>query len=283
MFLLCLIAVNGSFSHTRSKSSLWKCAGLCGSFSQRINGEATRPTNVRMKKVITILIASATLVSSQAQLVSPDSVNGAVWGGLVGGVLGGNRHHGFSGNGAAIGAGVGLLAGSLAGSSRRYAYYDEPSYFYSSAPSVSLGYGYGNCGSSAYTYYTPNNYLAPGFYYRPTRPNYAVSGTILGATSGALIGAGRHDAGKGALIGAAAGLALGSIAERSAKREDQRVVASQTAAQQTVAAAQPTLVVAPQQFTPVQITSSPVATSTYYWTPRPQINDAPRVPDAPTY
>ena len=236
-----------------------------------------------MKKVITILITSATLVSAQAQLFSPDSVNGAVWGGLVGGVLGGNRHHGFSGNGAAIGAGVGLLAGSLAGSSRRYAYYDEPSYFYSSAPSVSLGYGYGNCGSSAYTYYTPNNYLAPGFYYRPTRPNYAVSGTILGATSGALIGAGRHDAGKGALIGAAAGLALGSIAERSAKREDQQVVASQTAAQQTVATAQPTLVVAPQQSAPVQITSSPVATSTYYWTPRPQINDAPRVPDAPTY
>ena len=255
---------------------------MCDRFSQRINDEQTRPTNVRMKKVITILIASATLASSQAQLFSPESVNGAVWGGLIGGVVGGGRHHGFSGNGAAIGAGVGLLAGSLAGSSRRYTYYDEQTSYYST-PNVSLGYGYGNCGSSAYTYYTPNNYLAPGFYYRHTRPNYAVSGTILGATSGALIGAGRHDAGKGALIGAAAGLALGSIAERSVKLEEQRVIVAQTTAQPTVVAAPATSVVAPQTSAPSQITSTPAANSTYYWTPRPQINDAPRVPDAPTY
>jgi uncharacterized protein YcfJ len=241
-----------------------------------------------MKKLIAIWLTSATVLSAQAQLLSPQSVNGALWGGLIGGVIGGDRHHGFSGNGAAIGAGVGLLAGSLSGNSHRYSYYDEPRSYYSAAPSISLGYGYGrgygHYGSSAYVYHSPNNYLAPGYYYRATRPNYAVSGTILGATSGALIGAGRHDAGKGALIGAATGLALGSVAEHATRREEQRVIAVQAAAQPVVISVPQTSVIAHQaQVTPAQITSKPSASSTYYWTPRPQIADAPRVPDAPTY
>ena len=241
-----------------------------------------------MKKLIAIWIASATLLTAQAQLFSPESVNGALWGGLIGGVIGGDRHHGFSGNGAAIGAGVGLLAGSLAGYSHRYSYYDEPGSYYSAAPQVSFGYGYGRgygrghgyYGSSAYVYYTPNNYLAPGFYYRPTRPNYAVSGTILGATSGALIGAGRHDAGKGALIGAAAGLALGSVAEHATRREERTVTAQTTTAP---AQTQPEAVSYQPPAPKPGVTSKPSASSTYYWTPRPQIADAPRVPDAPTY
>ena len=116
-----------------------------------------------MKKLIAIWFASATLLTAQSQLFSPESVNGALWGGLIGGVIGGDRHHGFSGNGAAIGAGVGLLAGSLSGDSHRYSYYDEPIGYYSAAPQVSFGYGYGrgygrgygHYGSSAYVYYTP--------------------------------------------------------------------------------------------------------------------------------
>ncbi len=234
-----------------------------------------------MKKLIALCITGATLLTAQAQLLSPQSVNGALWGGLIGGMIGGDRHHGFSGNGAAIGAGVGLLAGSLSGNSSRYSYYDERVSYYS-APSVSFGYGYGrsygHCGSSAYVYYTPNNYLAPGFYYRPTRPNYAVSGTILGATSGALIGAGRHDATSGALIGAAAGLALGSVAEHATRREE-RAVAAQT----TTAPVQTQAVISQPSSPTPGVTSKPSASSTYYWTPRPQIADAPRVPDAPTY
>ena len=241
-----------------------------------------------MKKLIALCITGATFLSAQAQLFSPQSVNGALWGGLIGGVIGGDRHHGFSGNGAAIGAGVGLLAGSLSGNSRDYSYYDEPVSYYSAAPQVSFGYGYGrecgrgygHYGSSAYVYYTPNNYLAPGYYYRATRPNYAVSGTILGATSGALIGAGRHDAGKGALIGAAAGLALGSVAEHATRREERAVAAQTTTApvqtQSEAVGYQPS---APKP----GVTSKPSASSTYYWTQCPQIADAPRVPDAPTY
>ena len=239
-----------------------------------------------MKKVIALCITGATLLTAQAQLLSSQSVNGALWGGVIGGVIGGDRHHGFSGNGAAIGAGVGLLAGSLAHNSSRYSYCDEPVHYYS-APSVSVGYGYGrsyaHCGSSAYVYYAPNSYLAPGHYYRTTRPNYAVSGTILGETSGALIGAGRQDVGRGALIGAATGLALGSVAEYATRREEQRFANSQF----TGVTSPPTSCAKTQALEPFgtssQITSRPSPRSTYTWTPRPQIADAPHVPDAPPF
>jgi uncharacterized protein YcfJ len=218
-----------------------------------------------MKKLILTGLASLTLVSAQAQLFSPDSLNGAFWGALIGGIAGGDCHHGLSGEGAAIGAGVGLLAGALVGHARQYDYYNSPGCAYAPAPSVSFGYGYRDCGSSAYVYYAPNHYVAPNYYYPPTRPNYAVSGTVLGAASGALIGAGHHDAGKGAAIGAAAGLVAGSIAEHAARSSEggapRRLVYQQN-----------------------HVTSKPSATSTYHWTPHPQqIADAPRVPDAPTF
>lgn len=240
-----------------------------------------------MKRIIIVLATSISLCSTHAQLLSPESVHGAVWGGIIGGIVGGDRHHGFSGNGAAIGAGVGLLAGSLASGSRHYSYHDEPIGHRSFAPTISLGYGYGYHRSSAYVYHTPNNYLAPGYYYQPSRPNYAVSGTILGATSGALIGAGNHDAGRGALIGAAAGLALGSVAEHSIRREEraeQRAIAVQARQQNETSQLQQISEPKPLRLLPApQITSTPVSTSTYFWTPRPQIRNSPTVSDAPTF
>jgi len=232
-----------------------------------------------MKKITVILMSCVALLKSQAQLLRPESVGGALWGGLIGGIVGGNRSHGFSGNGAAIGAGVGLIAGTLASESRRSYYGDSPSYGDTTYPSVSFGYGYGTCGRSAYLYYSPNYYCAPGYYYPSTRPNYAVSGTVLGAASGALIGsANHHNAGKGALIGAGAGLLLGSVAEHAARNEERAFVA-----QNTVAPSQPQVVSMQPAATRPSITSKPGTTSTYYWTPRPQIADAPPVPDAPTF
>lgn len=245
-----------------------------------MRGAPSNPT-LDMKKVTVILWSFVALVQTQAQLLRPESLDGALWGGLIGGIAGGDRCHGFSGRGAAIGAGVGLIAGSLIGESRRYDYYDSPGYGYTTTPSVnvSFGYGYRGCGNSAYVYYAPNRYCAPGYYYRPTRPNYAVSGTVLGAASGALIGsANHHNAGKGALIGAGAGLFLGSVAEHAARNEE-RVVVAQT----TVAAAQPQVVSVQPTAPKPGVTSKPSATSTYYWTARPQIPDAPSVPDAPTF
>ncbi|HEY9175288.1 MAG TPA: hypothetical protein VI136_23635, partial [Verrucomicrobiae bacterium] len=57
------------------------------------------------------------------------------------------------------------------------------------------------------------------------------------------------------------------------------VVASATPAPANQTAAAPETQPAPLP----QMTSQPCANSTYYWTPRPQIPDAPRVPDAPTF
>lgn len=213
-----------------------------------------------MKKIAILLVSFTTLIQAPAQLFSPESLHGAMWGGLIGGMVGSDPCHGLSEKNAAIGAGIGLFAGTLAGEARRNDYPAGQLYSYVPAPTVSFGYGYGSCGSSAYVYYAPNSYCAPGYYYPSTRPNYAVSGTVLGAASGALIGSANHNAGQGADIGAAAGLVLGGVAELGA---------------QTTSA----------QLTPPQpgVTSTPGPTSTYTWTTRPQIADATRVPDAPTF
>jgi outer membrane lipoprotein SlyB len=251
-----------------------------------------------MKKLVLTLLVVAALIPARAQLFSPESFSGAAFGAMMGSIIGGDCH-GPSGQGAAIGAGVGFLAGALAGeANRRNNYYSEPASYYVPAPSVNVGYVYSGGGSSAYVYYSPNHYTAPGYYYRPVtyqtyqqsaaRPNYAVNTTLLGAASGAMIGSANHNAGKGAAIGAASGLVLGGIAEHQARKQERRV-AEQTITQgqqqepatTQVASAQP-------QTVRSEITSRPVATSTYTWTQRPQhqehqIADAPRVPDAPTF
>jgi hypothetical protein len=247
-----------------------------------------------MKTILLTSMAGVTLLSAQAQLFSPEALNGAMFGSLMGGLIGGSGNNGcgnnyygcgnsFSGQGAAIGAGVGLLAGALVGQARREEYYASEPYVYTPATTVSLGYGYVSPVSSAYVYYAPNAYTAPGYYYRPTRPNYAVSGTLLGAASGALIGQGTDcKPGQGAAIGAAAGLVLGGIAEISANKQEQKLVAAQTTPQAATVNVTPDAEPRTQDSS-VQITSQPVATSPYHWTPSPQIADVPRVPDAPTF
>lgn len=263
------------------------------------------PSNERqnMKKMLLTCLTAAALLPAQGQLFGPNTVAGGLWGALLGGLAGGDCRNGFSGNGAAIGAGVGLAVGALADYSQRRAYYDSgysygPGYAYAPAPSVTFGYGYGNCGSAGYVYYAPNSYCAPGYYYPSTRPNYAVNGTLMGAASGALIGSGSHDAGKGAAIGAVTGLALGSVAEISARRREQPstiIHSAPGATPQTYATpvAQASYQVpatrqATVRHSPPQrgVASRPVATSTYTWTARPaqsQITDAQRVPNAPTF
>lgn len=82
--------------------------------------------------------------------------------------------------------------------------------FYYGAPYYSNG-PYGYYGYGAYDY---------PYVYR--RPNYAVTGTLLGALAGGLIGHGIHHQGwEGAGIGAAAGLVLGGLAESSARQREQ--------------------------------------------------------------
>ena len=115
-----------------------------------------------MKKIVLTLSAAALHFSAQAQLFSPESFSGALWGSLIGGVVGGDCRHGFSGEGAAIGAGAGLLAGAILGETRRQDYYYAQPYVYATTPGV--GYGYNSspapaC-SSPCVYCAPNSYCA---------------------------------------------------------------------------------------------------------------------------
>jgi hypothetical protein len=183
-----------------------------------------------MNKLLLSCVVGATLVSAQAQwLFSPDSIMGAGLGAMIGGISGGNCHNGgFSGNDAAIGAGIGLLAGTLLGEARRQSTADEGrAYAPAPPPNVSFGYGYWNCGSSSYVYYSPNYYTAPGYYCQPPAHNQVQQPAPAPTT---------QDTGL-----------------RTQDAQD-------------------------------QITSRPCSTSTCYWTtPPPQIADAPRVPDAPSF
>jgi uncharacterized protein YcfJ len=245
-----------------------------------------------MKKVFLALVGSAVLLPAQGQLFNPEALGGAALGAMIGGLAGADCRHGFSGNGAAIGAGIGLVAGAIAGEARRYEACERPVYDCAPAAEVSFGYGYRSCGQSAYVYYAPNRYCAPGWYYRgDRRPDYALGGTLLGAASGALIGAGTGDAGVGAAIGAASGLVVGSIAETVAREHERsravehRTVYSPQAAPRTEPAPARSRQPDPQiARTPTDITSKPCPTSTYFWTRPPSaIPDAPRVPDAPKF
>ena len=199
-----------------------------------------------MKLWTASLTAVLALNGASAQLFSPESIQYSLLGAFIGGVAGGNNHYhcgyyGWSGEGAAIGAGIGLVAGTLIGETRRQQYASAP-YAYPATP----GYGY-----------------APA----PLRPNYAVSGTLIGAASGALIGQGAGDKpGQGAAIGAAAGLVLGSVAEHSARKHE----SAPAGLGQTAPAA------TPGKVAPGTIRQRAPA-------PRHQVPDAPRVPDAPTF
>jgi uncharacterized protein YcfJ len=139
-----------------------------------------------MKKLITVILLGATLIPAQAQLFSREAFGGAALGGIVGGIIGHNNGR-KTAEGIGIGAGAGLLLGAVTHQSRReYEYYPGPTY---------------------------------GYAYEAPRPNYAVTGTILGGIAGGVIGhnSGRRTA-EGIAIGAGAGLLLGSVAEADRRR-----------------------------------------------------------------
>jgi uncharacterized protein YcfJ len=225
-----------------------------------------------MKRLLAVLLTGVALVPAQAQLFSPEAINGAVLGSLIGGFTGGNNHCGnnFSGNNAAIGAGIGLAAGGLVGAvNQRNAYSSQPA-CYTPQPYPQSGYGY---------VYPAPVYATPP---PPPRPNYVVGGTLVGAASGALIGAGSNcQAGQGAAIGAASGLVVGGIAEYAVRKREKK----HATATQTVVQPQPAL--QPQAQLNGNFPKRGRSNTTYYWTTPPatqyQIADAPRVPDAPTF
>jgi uncharacterized protein YcfJ len=189
----------------------------------RIEANTSNPTTESMKNAILVAVLAATLLPANAQLFSRESLGGAALGGLAGGIIGHNSGR-RTAEGVAIGAGAGLLLGAITHSARRDYYRD-------------------------YYYPAPTPYVAaPGYYYAPVRPNYAVTGTVLGGVAGGIIGhnSGRH-AGAGIAIGAGTGLLLGALVEQNARRQAPYLEPA------------PTYVVSPPQTSPDVAVTTPAA------------------------
>lgn len=195
-----------------------------------------------MKTIAALTFSLLALVPVQAQVFRPETVNGAVLGGIAGAVIGNNSgdlHHN-AWKGAAIGAVAGGLIGSATAESRDYnrrtqvpvprghGYYQRPAY-----------YSYGYSGYARPTYYDSD--------YSYRRPSYASSGLFWGGLTGAIIGnnSRNHNAWRGAAWGAGAGLLIGAIADENARAREERVVVVPEA---QPASAQPT------QSTPQNVT-----------------------------
>lgn len=209
-----------------------------------------------MKTSLALCFAFLAVSSVSAQVFRPETVNGAVLGGIAGAVIGNNsgslNHNAWKG--AAIGAGVGAVIGSAVGqdndrrvppaSSPRYhspyIFRDEPVVIY-------RGHERGG-------YYGGAGYYSGGGY---NGGSYAGNGLVLGALAGGIIGHNsgslRHNGWNGALWGAGAGWLLGSIADANRRaviweRPPVYVEQAQPVVQTSpAAAAQPAA--APQQIT----------------------------------
>jgi outer membrane lipoprotein SlyB len=181
-----------------------------------------------MKTIAALTLTLFALAPVQAQVFHPETINGAVLGGIAGAVIGNNSgslHHN-AWQGAAIGSVAGALIGSSVGESREQSYHARvpvPSGYY---------YGTGYRGYRGYGYY---GYSQPGYYYSDYgyygRPSYASSGLLLGGLTGAIIGnnSRSHNAWRGAAWGAGAGLLLGAIADENV-RDREVLVEAQPAA-----------------------------------------------------
>ncbi len=97
-----------------------------------------------MKRIVSLALLAANLVSAQAQLFGPESLAGGLIGGIAGGVIGHNSGR-RAAEGAAIGAGAGLFLGALTSHPR-----ERDSYYYSSTPVEGVAPSY-----SYYPYYYP--------------------------------------------------------------------------------------------------------------------------------
>jgi hypothetical protein len=210
----------------------------------RIPGRGRRLTDDRMKRLICSLVVVGSILTARAQGLPAESFGGALWGAMIGGILGGDCHHGFSGTGAAIGAGVGFLAGTFTGVARRDS--AEP---YHSFTTVSVSAAYPACGSP-YVYYAPNAYWSSGCYYRPVGPTFAVNTTVVATGT--------------------PGTTARVESRPMVAQPGQASATSEHDARPAVAPAKPPPQPSPQS-------SARVATT------GPQIPDAPRVPDAPSF
>jgi uncharacterized protein YcfJ len=159
-----------------------------------------------MKTPISFCLALLAIAPASAQVFRPETVNGAVLGGIAGAVIGNNsgslNHNAWKG--AAIGAVAGGLIGSAVADTNdrrdtqvRAPRYDSP-YVYRSAPVVYRDH-------------------RPGVIYGGYGGSAARDGLVFGALAGGIIGHNsgsfRHNGWRGAAWGAGAGWLLGSIVD----------------------------------------------------------------------
>jgi uncharacterized protein YcfJ len=193
-------------------------------------------------KIIVALLALATASQTvHAQFIRPETAGGALLGGIAGAVIGNNSgdlgHNSW--RGAAIGTVAGGLIGSAVGRSRDNYYSHEVP-----VPNARAHSSYGSRHASGYHggyynrydrvgYYSPiySSYREPLYYGSsydryPSGNSYnrASTGLLLGGIAGAIIGNNsgdlRHNAWRGAAIGAGSGWLLGTIADQRARARD---------------------------------------------------------------
>lgn len=122
-------------------------------------------------------------VPARAQILRPEAVNGAVWGGIAGAVIGHNsgdlRHNAWKG--AAIGAGAGLILGEMVGNANAAVRATSVplarsgGYFYRERPEIYVGVDYGRgsrYGSRPGHGRHPRAYRNYGYYGHP-RPGWS--------------------------------------------------------------------------------------------------------------
>lgn len=216
-----------------------------------------------MKTPISLCLALLAVAPASAQVFRPETVNGAVLGGIAGAVIGNNsgslNHNAWKG--AAIGAGVGALVGSAVGRDHDYRrdtqprrpHYDSP-YIYRHSPTVVYRGGYGHGSYHGGGYYSGVGYYGGGYgYYGGSA---ASDGLFLGALAGGIIGHNsgsfRHNGWRGAAWGAGVGWLLGSMADANRQQvvwerpvyieQPQSVTVQQAPAQPAAAPQQVTII-----------------------------------------
>jgi hypothetical protein len=157
-----------------------------------------------------------------------------------------------------------------------YSAYYGPGYSWWGA-GYGYGYGYG-CGPAyGISYSVPLYSSSWGSEYRP---NYLASGAFLGGLIGGVVGSQDCNGWEGAMIGTAAGLIVGGIAEAATVNHERRRQNEYVMQAPAHAPAQTDAPAAPANTLANDVASTPAA-----YTPAipdaPTVPDAPRVPDAP--
>jgi len=218
-----------------------------------------------MKTIAALTLSLLALASVQTQVLHADAVNGAIVGGIAGAIIGNNSGDHNALRGAAIGSVAGALIGSASDNSHSHGYYARPPLRVGVGYYSGSGYGHGYHGYRNSYGYGAYGYVAPVAYYSDygyRRPSYASSGMFWGGITGAIIGNNsyRHNAWRGAALGAGAGLLIGAIADQDAREREERAAAildaQSAAAAQNATAVQP----APQNVTIINNYNAPAST-----------------------